>query len=156
MKPTKKAVFEHLLSRGNVWVTFDPRSNGVVVPDHLASDPKLTLMFGYGLNPPIPDIAITEGAVSGTLSFEQRGLRLCVVPWQAVFGLFGDDRRGMIWEESVPNDLVPPREAPLLEWFANPTVPHRCVAGCRSHQTHQQALRQQRPPARQPGRREGP
>lgn len=111
IKPTKKAVFEHLLATGAVRIALDPRIEGVVVPHRFRWDAHLALQFGTKLVPPIEDFVITEGGVSGVLSFGSRREH-CIVPWQAVFGVSDLNYRGMIWEEDLPREI---REGQTVE-----------------------------------------
>jgi hypothetical protein len=43
--------------------------------------------------------------MSCTLSFN-RSPFYCVVPWSSVFAMVGDDGRGMVWPDDVPQELA--------------------------------------------------
>jgi len=53
---------------------------------------------------PIPDLRVDEEGVYGTLSFN-RSPFTCRVDWDAVFALAGDDGRGMVWPDSMPEEI---------------------------------------------------
>lgn len=102
--PPKKDVARALLLRGNVFVHLDPRRDGACVPDWLQEQPQLVLQIGLDLPLPIPDLRVDETGVFGTLSFNRNPFR-CEVPWDVVFALVGDDGRGMVWPESLPQEI---------------------------------------------------
>jgi hypothetical protein len=91
--------------RGSVFVHLDPRVEATSVPSWLASQPQLVLQIGLDLPEPIPDLRVDDDGVYGTLSFN-RAPFTCVVPWEAVFALVGDDGKGMLWPESVPPEIA--------------------------------------------------
>ena len=93
-----------LLLRGSLFVYLDPRREGVRVPDHLRKQPQLVLQFGLDLPVPIPDLRVDESGVHGTLSFNRSPFP-CRVPWDAVFGLVGDDAMGVVWREDLPDEI---------------------------------------------------
>ncbi len=103
--PAKRSTLDKLLRDGPVLVHLDPRRDGVDVPAQHRAEPRLVLRFGYGLTPPIADLSIEEDALSGTLTF--RGVpHRCVIPWTAVFAVVGEDGRGLVWGEDVPNEIA--------------------------------------------------
>lgn len=104
--PDKRTVVEDLLTRGPVLVHFDARRPEVRVPPRFAREAKLVLRFGYALSPPIPDLAVDEVGVSGTLTFGGVPFH-CVLPWTAIFAAVQDgDQRGMVWPDDIPDDLI--------------------------------------------------
>lgn len=104
--PDKRTVVEDLLSRGPVLVHFDARRDDVRVPPRFAREAKLVLRFGHALSPPIPDLAVDETGLSGTLTFGGVPFH-CVLPWPAVFAAVQDgDQRGMVWPDDIPDDLI--------------------------------------------------
>ena len=103
--PPKKDVARTLLLRGSVFVYLDPRSEGVAVPKWLADQPQLVLQVGLDLPVPIPDLRVDDAGVLGTLSFN-RAPFTCIVPWSAVFALWGDDGMGMVWPEDMPPEVA--------------------------------------------------
>lgn len=111
-RPSKRAVADALLARGPILVHVDARRPGVAVPPRFAGETKLVLRFGYGLNPPIPDLTVDDAGIAGTLVFGGTPFG-CVLPWAAVFALILDgEARGMVWPEDAPDepDVVPPAE----------------------------------------------
>lgn len=92
------------MTQGNVFVHLDPRTEGVVVPQWYRTEPQLVLQVGFEMPVPIPDLRIDEDGLYGTLSFN-RSPFTCMVTWDAVFALAGDDGRGMVWPESMPLEI---------------------------------------------------
>ena len=103
--PPKKEVALALLERSNVDVYLDPRAKGVVVPPQFRKEPRLILKIGLNMPVPIPDLHLDEESVSCTLSFN-RSPFYCVVPWSSVFAMVGEDGRGMVWPDDVPQELA--------------------------------------------------
>jgi stringent starvation protein B len=103
--PPKKEVALALLERSNVDVYLDPRAKGVVVPPQFRKEPRLILKIGLNMPVPIPDLRLDEESMSCTLSFN-RAKFFCVVPWMSVFAMVGDDGRGMVWPDDVPQELA--------------------------------------------------
>ncbi len=94
-----------LLLRGSVFVHLDPRSKGVILPVHLTKQPQVMLQIGLDLPIPIPDLRVDGLGLSGTLSFNRSPFH-CTIPWNAVFALAGEEGRGMIWEDAMPEELT--------------------------------------------------
>src|SRR6187200_2562858 len=103
--PPKKEVALALLERSNVDVYLDPRAKGVLVPPQFRKEPRLILKIGLNMPVPIPDLRLDEESMSCTLSFN-RAKFFCVVPWLSVFAMVGDDGRGMVWPDDVPQELA--------------------------------------------------
>ena len=103
--PPKKEVALALLERSNVDIYLDPRSEGVVVPPQFRKEPRLILKIGLNMPVPIPDLRLDDESMSCTLSFN-RAKFFCVVPWHSVFAMVGDDGRGMVWPDDVPQELA--------------------------------------------------
>lgn len=103
--PPKKEVALALLERSNVDIYLDPRSEGVVVPPQFRKEPRLILKIGLNMPVPIPDLRLDDESMSCTLSFN-RAKFFCVVPWLSVFAMVGDDGRGMVWPDDVPQELA--------------------------------------------------
>lgn len=107
-QPSKKELFELMLSRGVVTLFFDPRVVDVVVPDAFRRRPDLA--FDIGLNMPVPivDLAITDEGVACTLSFS-RVPHWCYVPWTSVFQMvLKDTGETGFWSNDVPGELSSP------------------------------------------------
>lgn len=102
--PPKKEVALALLERSNVDIYLDPRARGVVVPPQFRKEPRLILKIGLNMPVPIPDLRLDDESMSCTLSFN-RSPFYCVVPWSSVFAMVGDDGRGMVWPDDVPQEL---------------------------------------------------
>ncbi|MBX3260831.1 MAG: hypothetical protein KIS78_19390 [Labilithrix sp.] len=109
--PPKKEVALALLERSNVDVYLDPRAKGVVVPPQFRKEPRLILKIGLNMPVPIPDLRLDDESMSCTLSFN-RAKFFCVVPWLSVFAMVGDDGRGMVWPDDVPQELAVRAEGP--------------------------------------------
>src|SRR3954468_2218926 len=103
--PPKKEVALALLERSNVDVYLDPRSKGVVVPPQFRKEPRLILKIGLNMPVPIPDLRVDDESMSCTLSFSRTPF-FCVVPWGSVFAMVGEDGRGMVWPDDVPQELA--------------------------------------------------
>src|SRR5687767_2948799 len=103
--PPKKEVALALLERSNVDVYLDPRAKGVVVPPQFRKEPRLILKIGLNMPVPIPDLRLDDESLSCTLSFS-RSPFYCIVPWPSVFAMVGDDGRGMVWPDDVPQELA--------------------------------------------------
>lgn len=103
--PPKKEVALALLERSNVDVYLDPRAKGVVVPPQFKKEPRLILKIGLNMPVPIPDLRVDDESMSCTLSFSRTPF-YCVVPWPSVFAMVGEDGRGMVWPDDVPQELA--------------------------------------------------
>ncbi len=103
--PPKKDVARALLLRGSLFVYLDPRRDGVRVPAWFGQQAQLVLQVGLDLPLPIPDLRVDDAGVYGTLSFN-RAPFTCVVPWDAVFALMGDDGKGFVWAEDMPPEVA--------------------------------------------------
>jgi hypothetical protein len=77
----------------------------VVVPAWLRNQPQLVLQIGLDMPTPISDLRVDDAGVTGSLSFN-RNLCLCVIPWESVFAIVGEDGRGMVWPESMPSEIA--------------------------------------------------
>jgi hypothetical protein len=102
--PPKQDVARALLLSGSVFIHLDPRREGVAVPKWLRRQPQLVLQVGLDMAIPIPDLRVDERGIYGTLSFN-RSPFTCLLPWEAIFALAGDDGRGMVWPESMPAEI---------------------------------------------------
>lgn len=102
--PAKIEVARYLLAQGNLFVHLDPRMDGVVVPQWYRTEPQLVLQIGFDMPVPIPDLQVDPEGIYGTLSFN-RSPFTCNVQWDAVFALAGDDGRGMVWPDSMPEEI---------------------------------------------------
>jgi stringent starvation protein B len=103
--PPKQDVARALLLSGSMFIHLDPRVEGVMVPKWLKRQPQLVLQIGLDMAIPIPDLRVDEHGVYGTLSFN-RSPFTCLVPWEAIFAVAGEDGRGMVWPESMPAEIT--------------------------------------------------
>lgn len=103
--PPKKDVARGLLLRGTVFVHLDPRRDGVAIPAWLRTQPQVVLQIGLDMPVPIPDLKVDDSGVLATLSF-QRTPFTCVVPWDAIFAMVGDDGKGMVWPDALPPEIA--------------------------------------------------
>jgi len=102
--PPKLDVARYLLAQGSVFVHLDPRADTVLVPQSYRSEPQLVLQIGFDMPVPIRDLQVDAEGIYGTLSFN-RSPFTCEVHWDAVFALAGDDGRGMVWPDSMPQEI---------------------------------------------------
>ena len=103
--PAKRDVMLALLQAAeSVYVNFDPRKDGVVVPPQLKRQPRVVLQYGMNMAIPIPDLDVGEEGIGATLSFD-RTPTWTFVPWSAVFAIVSQDQRGMLWETDVPREV---------------------------------------------------
>jgi stringent starvation protein B len=102
--PKKREVVSKLLEDGPVLIHLDARLASVDVPDQYRHDPKLVLRIGHDLQPQIPDLMVDDFGVRCTLTFRGRG-HLCRLPWAAIYALFAEDGRGLVWREQVPPEV---------------------------------------------------
>jgi len=103
--PPKKEVALALLERSSVHLHLDPRAPGVIVPAWFKKQPQLVLQIGLNMPVPIPDLRLDETGMSCTLSFN-RAPFFCIVPWQSIYAMVGDDGRGMVWPDDVPPEVA--------------------------------------------------
>lgn len=101
---SKREVAEGLLSIGSLFVHLDPRIVGVAVPPSFRTQPQLVLQVGLNMAVAIPDLTIDDHGIRATLSFNRTPHR-CILPWEAVFALVGDDGRGSVFPESMPIEI---------------------------------------------------
>lgn len=95
-----------LLGNGPLYLHVNNRERGAVLPRHLAAKSWLTLQIGWDLPVSIPDLAVTEKGIRGTLSFSGVGC-LCIVPWDAIFAIhLVGAPAGLAWSENAPADIM--------------------------------------------------
>jgi stringent starvation protein B len=109
--PPKKVVALALIEQSSVHLHLDPRAPGVVVPAWFKQQPQLVLQVGMNMPVPIPDLYLDDEKMSCTLSFN-RSPFFCIIPWDAVFAMRGDDQRGMVWPDSLPPEVAKAGTAP--------------------------------------------
>lgn len=101
---SKREIAEALLERGSIFVHLDPRIVGVAVPATFRNQPQLVLQVGLAMLIPIPDLTVDDHGIRATLSFSRTPHR-CILPWEAVFALVGEDGRGSVFPESMPEEI---------------------------------------------------
>lgn len=104
-QPSKLNVARALLLRGSMFVHLDPRLAGVLVPARFRSQAQAVLQVGIDMPIPIPDLRVDAEGIFGTLSFKGAGFT-CFVPWAAVFALLGEDARGHVFWDSMPEEIA--------------------------------------------------
>ncbi len=103
--PSKQEVMRALLERSEARVHLDARRAGVVLPERLLGDGHVRLDYGYGFQPPIPDLVIDDKGIHATLSFSRVPFRT-FVPWESVYLIADFDGNGAVWQEDLPPDLL--------------------------------------------------
>jgi GlpG protein len=93
---SKQEIAKEMLKFGSIQILIDPARDDVVVPSNLKKQGELTLVIGYDLPKPIPDLRIDTDGISGTLSFNQQPF-LCRIPWTAVNALTLDQEHSLVW-----------------------------------------------------------
>ncbi|MSP23739.1 MAG: hypothetical protein EXR75_00960 [Myxococcales bacterium] len=107
--PPKREIALSLLDGPSVFVHLDPRRDGVVVPKALKNQPQLVLQVGFNMAIAIPDLDAGVNGIACTLSFSRTPI-WCFLPWTAIYGLVGEDGRGMIWPDDVPAEIEAMRD----------------------------------------------
>ncbi len=105
LPPKPEVALALLQTASSVYVHLDPRRDDVHVPSWFKQQPQLVLQVGLNMAVEIPDLDVGHEAISCTLSFNRRP-EFCKIPWDAIYGLVGEDGRGMIWPESVPPEVA--------------------------------------------------
>lgn len=105
LPPKPEVALALLQTASSVYIHLDPRDESVAVPSWFKKQPQLVLQVGLNMAVPIPDLDVGQEAISCTLSFNRRP-EFCRIPWDAIYGLVGEDGRGMIWPESVPAEVA--------------------------------------------------
>lgn len=100
----KRDAFVSMLDVGMAMLHLDARASGVDVPLRFRKDRHLRLNFSYRFG--LSTFMIEDDAVTADLSFQ--GLTyLCVIPWDAVFGMTshvsGETR---VWPEDMPAEML--------------------------------------------------
>jgi hypothetical protein len=96
-----------VLAKGIAMIHFDPRADGVVVPDRFRRQTDLRLNFAYGFQ--APGFFIDDEGIGAVLSFGSERMR-CFVPWTSVFAVTSPEFRGegRVWSQCFPSDITPP------------------------------------------------
>jgi stringent starvation protein B len=99
-----------LLERAEARVHLDARRPGVILPARFLSEAHLRLDYGYGFQPPIPDLKIEDDGIRATLSFSRVAFST-FVPWTSVYVIADFDGNGAVWQDDIPADLPIERSA---------------------------------------------
>lgn len=105
LPPKQEVALALLQTASSMYVHLDPRPNDVLVPSWFKKQPQLVLQIGLNMAVQIPDLDVSDEGISCTLSFN-RSPEFCRIPYSAIYGLVGEDGRGMIWPESVPSEVA--------------------------------------------------
>lgn len=105
LPPKQEVALALLQTASSVYIHLDPRPTEVLVPSWFKKQPQLVLQVGLNMAVQIPDLDVGEDAITCTLSFN-RSPEFCKLPYSAIFGLVGEDGRGMVWPESVPSEVA--------------------------------------------------
>lgn len=105
LPPKPEVALALLQTASSVYIHLDPRGLDVSVPSWFKKQPQLVLQVGLNMAVPIPDLDVGRDSISCTLSFNRRP-EFCRIPWTAIYGLVGEDGRGMIWPDSVPAEVA--------------------------------------------------
>lgn len=100
----KRHIFSALLKKSSVFVHLNGKIVGTGIPARLRLQEQVVLQFGLDMPIPIPDLKWDDYCVSGTLSF--KGVPyFCEVPWTDVYALVGEDSKGMVFQEDMPQSV---------------------------------------------------
>lgn len=105
LPPKPEVALALLQTAASIYVHLDPRGQDVFVPAWFKNQPQLVIQVGLNMAVPIPDLDVGQESMSCTLSFNRRP-EFCRIPWTAIYGLVGEDGRGMIWPESIPPEVA--------------------------------------------------
>ena len=99
----KLTVFNLLLEKSSVFVHLDG-TQCIFLPEHLKLQEQVVLQFGLDMAIPIRDLLADEQGVSGTLSFKGKKEYVKVL-WATVFALVGEDGKGVVYSEDMPDSV---------------------------------------------------
>ncbi len=136
LPPKPEVALALLQTASSIYIHLDPRNENVRVPSWFKKQPQLVLQVGLNMAVPIPDLDVGKDAISCTLSFNRRP-EFCSIPWESIYGLVGEDGRGMIWPESVPPEVASAADGRSPVAAQKAPRPRLRVAG--SEQTEKQA-----------------
>lgn len=97
-------------------IVVDPTCRGVVMPQHLLeSRQPVGLNIGHQMAVPIPDLALDDATVQGTLSFSRSPFH-CTFPWDSIVQISVEDEH-LVWvapqlEESARDEELPEESEP--------------------------------------------
>jgi stringent starvation protein B len=102
--PEKKQRLLAALEQGMTMIHLDARRPGVLVPEHLKTNPHLLLNLSYRFDP--PDLAVNDWGVRSTLTFG--GQRFTIgVPWSALYAITSHvSREFWMYPDDMPAELI--------------------------------------------------
>lgn len=104
-KPTKRQVFDAILGRcPTLFMHIDATAKGVDLPPSRRGKTEIVLQVGMNMPVPITAMSTTEYSFEGTLSFAGIPYH-CTIPWDAVYALVGDDNKGIVYDQDMPNKV---------------------------------------------------
>lgn len=108
MTKGKKLIALGMYESGRLEVFFNPRADGVIVPEHIKGHVQAKFDYGTEMPIPIPDLSIDDTGISATLSFDRVPFKT-FLPWAAVFLMMtgtADMQSNAVWPKDVPRTLV--------------------------------------------------
>jgi hypothetical protein len=106
---SKLQIAQYLLGRcATIFLHVDTRAGvGICagLPASKLGRPQVILQVGPDMPIPIPDLCIDAHGFRGTLSFNGHP-HLCVVSWDAVKAIVGDDGKGAIFDEAWAREVT--------------------------------------------------
>lgn len=108
-KDTKKVTAEKLENLNRfldsddyVLVHLDPKNRDLMVPDHLAGDPSITLKLSRYFR---GSLELNDDLISAELLFGGEYFT-CVIPYDSIWGCTSESGENIIWPESTPEDVL--------------------------------------------------
>lgn len=104
-EPSKKHAFLCFIEATTVRVIFDPRVEGVRVPETFKGQTNLGLDYALDFPIPIADLSADDFGITATLSFDRVPFAT-FVPWKAVFMVAAEGYGGLFWESTCPRECL--------------------------------------------------
>ncbi len=99
---SKQQQVELILKGDHALLHLDARNNEVIVPEHLKSNAALTLKISYLFQ---GQLTVSATGIDAYLRFSGNYFQ-CIIPWEAIWGVSGENGEQRIWPESLPQDLL--------------------------------------------------
>ena len=98
----KKEYFQRLLKADNVFIHLRTDVKQLIeLPPAVEKCYTLVLCIGTNTPYPIPDLAVTEEAISATLTAAGKPHK-CRIPWESIYYMGHEGEIGFGWPEDVP------------------------------------------------------
>ena len=97
-----KSLTKLLDSDDYVLVHLNPKNKDLIVPDHLAQDPSVTLKLSRYFR---GQLEINEDGISAELLFGGSYFT-CSIPYDALWGCTSEQGENIIWPESTPEEVL--------------------------------------------------